>query len=315
MRSMEIISIIVPVYNSEQYLRVCLDSILTQTYRNLDIILIDDGSTDASGDICDAYAAKDSRIRVFHNTNHGVSYSRNCGIKVAKGEYLLFIDSDDTVNFVYVEELVQYSDRYDLVIANIEDVYERSSRKRKIPKKTGILEEDYSSIIEFLRVPVSKLYRTFLIKKYKIYFPEGIDWAEDQIFNWKYYQRVSTYKFVLNAKYQYNHRKDGKSLSQQVWKADDLDLMKIILKSYKDFLVGANIKYKDKLMCDRCLDNFMYAGSGYALFAKRCRIINEFINKKYSASNWKRKLVLKCLQYRIYPLIYVYYRMKYLLHQ
>ena len=98
-----LVSIIVPVYNVEKYLRPCLDSILAQTYANIEIILVDDGSKDSSGAICDEYASKDSRVHVVHKENGGVSKARNAGIDCAQGEYLSFIDGDDTVDSDYIE--------------------------------------------------------------------------------------------------------------------------------------------------------------------------------------------------------------------
>jgi glycosyltransferase involved in cell wall biosynthesis len=89
------ISVIIPVYNTESYLRKCLDSIVNQTYRELEIIIIDDGSTDGSGEICDEYKMSDSRIRVFHTENRGLSCARNLGLDEAKGEWIGFVDSDD----------------------------------------------------------------------------------------------------------------------------------------------------------------------------------------------------------------------------
>ena len=92
---MEKVSIIVPVYNVEQYLEECVESIIHQTYTNIEIILIDDGSTDRSGTICDLCSTKDERIKVIHKDNGGISSARNCGINVAQGKYLIFVDSDD----------------------------------------------------------------------------------------------------------------------------------------------------------------------------------------------------------------------------
>lgn len=98
----ELISIIIPVYNSEQYLSECIDSVLGQTYTSIELILVDDGSTDTSGALCDHYAKKDARIRVVHNSNAGVSAARNIGLDMAVGEYITFIDSDDIVEENYV---------------------------------------------------------------------------------------------------------------------------------------------------------------------------------------------------------------------
>ena len=102
-----LISVIVPVYNVEQYLGACLDSILAQTYENLEILLLDDGSRDKSGGICDEYAGKDSRIQVVHKKNTGQADTRNTGIDMAAGDFILFVDSDDIVSADYVERLWQ----------------------------------------------------------------------------------------------------------------------------------------------------------------------------------------------------------------
>ena len=102
---MELISIIVPVYKAEKYLSECIDSIISQTYENFELILIDDGSPDNSGKICDEYAEKDKRIKVIHKENAGVSSARNIGLDNASGEYIAFIDSDDFVDKQYLEKL------------------------------------------------------------------------------------------------------------------------------------------------------------------------------------------------------------------
>ena len=107
-----LISVIVPVYNVEKYLSRCVDSILGQTYANLEIILVDDGSPDSSGAICDEYAAKDRRIKIIHKKNGGLSDARNVAIDIAKGEYITFVDSDDYVASDYVETLYRLIEKY-----------------------------------------------------------------------------------------------------------------------------------------------------------------------------------------------------------
>lgn len=103
MDSQELISVIIPIYNVEKYLKKCIDSIINQTYKNLEIILVDDGSPDNCGKICDEYAKKDQRIRVIHKKNGGLSDARNAGIDIAKGKYIAFVDSDDYVEKEYIE--------------------------------------------------------------------------------------------------------------------------------------------------------------------------------------------------------------------
>ena len=113
---MELISVIVPVYNVESYVAECIESIQNQTYMNLEIILVDDGSTDASGDICDKYAAYDERIQVIHKENAGVSAARNTGIESANGDYIGFVDSDDYIAPTMYEDMLKLMVEHDLDI-------------------------------------------------------------------------------------------------------------------------------------------------------------------------------------------------------
>ena len=113
---MELISVIVPVYNVESYVAECIESIQNQTYMNLEIILVDDGSKDMSGDICDQYAAYDERIKVIHQENGGLSAARNTGIEAANGDYISFVDSDDYIRLTLFEDMLQLLKEYDLDI-------------------------------------------------------------------------------------------------------------------------------------------------------------------------------------------------------
>ena len=113
---MELISVIVPVYNVESYVAECIESIQNQTYMNLEIILVNDGSTDASGDICDQYAAYDERIKVIHQENGGLSAARNTWIKAANGDYIAFVDSDDYVGLTLYEDMLKLLKEHDLDI-------------------------------------------------------------------------------------------------------------------------------------------------------------------------------------------------------
>jgi glycosyltransferase involved in cell wall biosynthesis len=124
-----LISVIVPVYNVEKYIERCLDSIINQTYNNLEIILVDDGTQDHSGDICDEYAKRDNRITVIHKANGGLSDARNCGIEHSTGEYLTFIDSDDYIDCDYVEFLFNLVKKgYKLALCSLHVVYPKKSK-------------------------------------------------------------------------------------------------------------------------------------------------------------------------------------------
>ena len=119
----KLISIIIPIYNVEKYLKKCIESVINQTYKNIEIILINDGSTDGSGKICDEYAIKDKRIKVSHNENGGVAVARNKGIKMSTGDYIVFVDSDDFISNEYCEKMLEavLRNNADIAICKLHD--------------------------------------------------------------------------------------------------------------------------------------------------------------------------------------------------
>ena len=125
------VSVIIPIYNSEKYLHECLDSVINQTYKDIEIILVDDGSTDKSSSICDEYAKKDERIKVFHTSNNGPSHARNIGIDNATGEYIVFQDSDDYIELNMIEDTVKEALKSDsdLVISGHKTFFEEERKK------------------------------------------------------------------------------------------------------------------------------------------------------------------------------------------
>lgn len=130
-----LVSVIVPVYNVDKYLAQCIDSLIIQTYQSLEIILVDDGSTDESGSVCDAYAKKDSRIQVIHKENGGVSVARNSGILEARGSYICFVDADDVVKPDYILYLYKLLKRYKADISACNYIKISSEEKEKIKNK------------------------------------------------------------------------------------------------------------------------------------------------------------------------------------
>ena len=135
-----LISIIIPVYKVEPFLRECLDSIVSQTYQNLEIILVDDGSTDGSGAICDEYAARDGRIIVIHQENQGISGARNAGLDIASGDYVLFVDSDDRIEPFTCECALKAAigQQADLVSFGYKVIYESGKSREVVAPASGI---------------------------------------------------------------------------------------------------------------------------------------------------------------------------------
>ena len=139
----ELVTIIVPVYNVEKYLPCCFDSILAQTYHNLEIVVVDDGSTDNSGNICDEYASRDCRIRIFHKKNEGQSSARNAGLNVAKGSLISFVDSDDCIAPNYIEEMYFNLMKYNADISTVS--FFKTSDFKKHPYQKASATKSYTS--------------------------------------------------------------------------------------------------------------------------------------------------------------------------
>lgn len=180
------ISVIVPIYNVETYLHRCVDSLLSQTFQDFELLLIDDGSPDRSGEICDGYACQDNRIRVFHKKNGGVSSARNMGLSKSSGEYITFVDPDDWIDedcferCIYLAELhhldiLQFSYR---MINNIDGsvLSERNYECKPMNWK------DFVKVDHFMVCVGGELIRSSIIKKHHLRFDESIRLAEDQLF-------------------------------------------------------------------------------------------------------------------------------------
>lgn len=186
-----LISIIVPVYNGDKYLSRCVDSILSQTFQDFELLLVDDGSKDISSDICDNYAAKDQRIKVFHKKNGGVSSARNIGLNYAKGEWIAFIDADDYVKESYLANLWEHSQKQvDLVISYAEIHSGDGINKESYPSKFVDDTNFYSIFIEndmnWHTSPWSKLYKRSIIEEHHLRFCEGMHIGEDAVFLYSY---------------------------------------------------------------------------------------------------------------------------------
>lgn len=218
-------SIISPVYKVEPYLRRCIDSILVQTYEDWELILVDDGSPDNSGNICDEYALKDSRIRVLHKTNGGVSSARNLGLQETKGEWVLFVDSDDKIERFALATIAEAIEKQpaDLFIYSIKEVIdEKKSNEHHYPltiNKVYNKQEVEQELIpfackgsSFINSPCNKAYRLSIIKDNNILFQNRI-MGEDWLFNVEYIQHVDSAIYI--DKLLYNYMRNGESASSK----------------------------------------------------------------------------------------------------
>lgn len=204
------ISIIVPVYNAEKYLKQCLDSIKEQTFTNWEAILVDDGSTDNSGKICEEYSETDNRFTVIHQHNQGASTARNIGIERANGDWITFIDADDYVDANYLECLYKHNDYAEktLIIQGLKQISNnRIANNIEFAEET-LTGKDVEKAFDGLRIfehgyTVAKLYNNRMIQQKNIRFDKDISYSEDMLFMMEYILGCETIKFVEGSGYNY----------------------------------------------------------------------------------------------------------------
>lgn len=238
------ISIIVPVYKSEKTLGGCLESLLAQTYRDIEVICVVDGSPDSCGEICDRYAKKDGRVRVIKRANGGVSSARNRGIAEAAGEYIAFVDSDDTVEPDYCEKLLEAMEKTgaQLVICGFHHWYVGRDVVKK-PETEAVYEtadyaEDFLSLYRdgYLNMPWNKLFR----KEPAGSFDASLSLGEDLLFNMDYLEKCSRIAVIPEALYHYIQEEKGNTLSSKK-REDKLEIASKVcarVQSYYGSLTG-----------------------------------------------------------------------------
>lgn len=236
-----LISIIVPAYNIEKYIVRCLDSLTSQTYDYIEIIVVDDGSKDNTGPLIDQYALKDSRIKVIHQKNQGVSMARNTGLDIAKGEYIGFVDGDDTADIDMFEFLVDQIEENEADIAHC-------GYKMVYPSKavyyhntgTEIIQDGNEGVVDLLKGKIiepgvcNKLYKKELFEEIK--FDTSIRINEDLLINFKLFRKAQKAIFVDVTKYNYILRKNSAATSKSnIYKImDSYKVAKMILEESED---------------------------------------------------------------------------------
>lgn len=240
----ELVSIIVAVYNAEKDLERCIASICSQTYVNIQIILVDDGSTDHSPEICDEWAKKDSRILTKHLSNKGVSGARNEGIRCAGGSYITFVDSDDWVEDNFVETLIRTHKKDSFTCCGY--IVERITAKKDVRRRLIRCSDEDKNVIprqnvvslytsELFSTVWNKLYESECIRKNAIQFPSGYSLGEDFIFNIQYLSVLQGDIMVSNSLCYHYVVKDEASLSRKYYK-DFYDIQKTIFEKLLSYL-------------------------------------------------------------------------------
>ncbi len=218
--ALPLVSVVVPVYNVKKYLEKCLESLLSQSYEKIEILVVDDGSTDGSGKLCDQFAKRDKRIKVFHKKNGGLSDARNYGIKIANGKYVCFVDSDDYVKKTYVEKLYKAisENKADIAVCGFEQIVCDEGNKKSEVVPTARVRTGKEATIEFLTgdfnlVAWNKMYLKELFVKNEIWYPVG-KIHEDNLTTYKLISKAKKVVFFSDALYVYITKRKG-SITQQ----------------------------------------------------------------------------------------------------
>lgn len=237
------VSIIIPVYNAEKTIRRCVDSVLNQEYKDTELLLVDDGSTDLSGQICDEYARKDSRVCVIHKENTGVSDTRNLALERARGIYLQFLDSDDWISPDATSLMVRAAGESgcDMVISDFYRVVgERVSHKGDIEPGGLLTREEFAGFMMekpadfYYGVLWNKLFRRALVEENGLRMDKTISWCEDFMFNLEYIRHTKTI-YALHVPIYYYVKTKGSLASQGLSITKTIKMKSMVFSYYHDF--------------------------------------------------------------------------------
>lgn len=315
------VSIIVPVYNSEKSISNTINSILKQNFDDFELLLINDGSKDKSGLICDKFAIQDKRIKVIHQKNSGPGAARNRGIKESKGKYITFVDADDTVDVDWLNSMVSAMEinNVDLVCTGYKRLYLDANNKIIKLKSYMPIFKKYNEkkdiINNGLLNPLwNKLYKSEIIKKFDIAIRENLSLGEDLLFNLNYIDKCECLIFLDIAKYNYIVNNDGLTHKYRSDKFEILnkvndELRKIIIKYdiSQDIVNFGTIKN-----CYSCFMDLFHKNN-YMKFRDKLNYIYNILNKQkvkmvlqtYKPKGIKNKVLVLILKSNFISLIYV----------
>lgn len=265
---MNTVSIIVPVYNGESVIAKCLDSILNQTYSNIQVIVVNDGSQDKTKDIVMGFENRDSRVKVINKINEGVSVARNIGIKAAQGEFIQFVDCDDYIDKNMTENLVKNLNSNDaqLVICGVFlDTQRNGYTISNLQTFNYCIAKDNQIALEvlnrlngtYINSPINKLYKRDIIVNNSIYMDKNIDLGEDLIFNLKYLFYCNKVVFLEDAFYHYILKQEN-SLTCK-FRVNKIDLMYLIYEECNKYLRNKEVKYYEIRKLNSLFIKWMYS--------------------------------------------------------
>lgn len=322
------VSIIIPVYNTEHFLKRCIDSILAQTYSDWELVLVDDGSKDSSGKICDEYAHLDNRIIVIHKSNGGVSSARNVGLDIAKGEYVCFMDSDDWVEPSYLEDFHIDEIKSDFYVSGASyDVYEKVYSQLKYKQRfcENAQEIKQQFIVQHLDengYPWGKIYRLEVIRENNLRFNEALSINEDHIFIFQYYSYIKDLYIISSCKYHYIcFDNSGRKLSDRF---NTFNAIKLSSTLFDNFINVLNERWSfDVSTLSNLKNKYVYqrrlVGIPALIKERKLYLINQereyWKNNSYRAQTKMGKIVLSLLRGEtsssiIYMHLFILYKIK-----
>lgn len=314
----DLVSIVVPVYNKDKYIGRCLNSILNQKYKNIEILVVNDGSKDASQEIINEFIKKDKRIKSFVQKNAGVGNARNRGIQNANGKYILFIDADDEISEDYVANLMKYHD-YDLVISGLKSIAINDGKIKQcltLQESVYFLPQNLEAILNHANYPVfsvvyTKLFNLSIIKEYGLKFLP-IQYGEDSIFVLAYLSKINSIKTISYVGYFNNvvcgtlshERKDN------IWQQ-----AKLIPQKAKDYFnLNINSRIFKFLMLRSVKLSFMNATNDYSTFKNMFKLLEEdHVLQILNISDFDRqidKLLVILIKCRLVCLLYLLFKQK-----
>lgn len=249
-----VISVIMPVFNVAKYLTATIQSIISQTYHNWELILIDDGSEDGSGDICNKFSTIDFRIKVVHTENRGVGHARNIGLKIAKGEYIIFADSDDLCHPIYFDQMLKaiQSMDCDIVFSNPIKINENGTEPNcELNNNNPTVFEKSDNIqdipLSFFYVVWGKIYKRALLYENKLTFDERLNIGEDSLY--AYMSAICASKICFNNSKFVNYRdREGSLIKKSIQNKTTFQQSIVIYNSFMDF---CNDKHFNQRLCDK----------------------------------------------------------------
>ena len=317
------ISVIIPIYNAEKYLNKCLDSLINQTYKNLEIVLINDGSKDKSLEIMKEYKKKDKRIIIIDKKNTGVSDTRNIGINKSTGKYIMFIDADDYIESDYVE--LMYNElknkKYDLVISGnkvVDNNYKVINNMLYTNKNTKLtwkkIEKDFINTLYFSQIWKILIDRDIIITN-NIKFDKNLSYGEDMLFIYNLLHKSNNFGYLAYCGYNYYQSNDSVTHKQDISKVD---------KYIKDNLYIFNY-FRKEMKDDKLIYNRLYSKYNISMlklvdykykdFKKYCKYYKEVLElnriniKEIDYENKKNRLLIYLLSKKLYLIYYLIIKM------